>query len=215
MANEQYRFCQKCGRKVEVISVSVGMEGMERIRCSNCGAFINDTDTEEGFKDALLSGGAEDQSFADESIVIPTYDTVLVAGYRPEVMNIIVNHMTQKNIARQVEPCENGEELITKLVIDLNSSDGNRINLAILDVPMPYLNGINAGIGVRAIEKTFERHQKVPILFLTHKPIDETFKKVIKYLAPAKYAGLGPSDNPRELAPRIARIISLLSQESW
>ena len=214
MVGAEKSFCPKCGRKVEVISVSVGMEGVERLRCSNCGAFIDEGAGDEGFKDALLSG-EDSGSFTDESIVIPTYDTVVVAGYRPEVMDIIVNHMTQKNIAREVVPCENGEELIMKLIQDLNSSSGSRINLAILDIPMPYLNGINAAIGIRAIEKPFEGHQKIPILFLTHKPIDDTFKKVIKYLTPAKYAGLGPSDNPKEMAPRIARIISLLSQEAW
>jgi CheY-like chemotaxis protein len=211
---EENRFCPKCGRKVEVISVSVGMEGIERLRCANCGSFIDEKEGDDAFKDALLSDEGE-QSFSDDSIVIPTYDSVVVAGYRPEIMNLIVNVMTRKNIAREVMPCENGEELIIKLIQDLNSGDTTHINLAILDVAMPYLNGINAAIGVRAIEKNFASHSPVPILFLTRKPIDDTFKKVIKYLTPAKYAGLGPSDNPKELGPRLSRIISLLSQESW
>jgi CheY-like chemotaxis protein len=208
------RFCQKCGRKVEVISVSIGMEGIERLRCSNCGTFIDEKEGDDAFKDALLSGEGQ-ESFSDDSIVIPAYDTVVVAGYRPEVMNVIVSTMTRKNIAREVIPCENGEELIIRLIQDLNSGDTNHVNLAILDVAMPYLNGINAAIGVRAIEKNYTSHSPVPILFLTRKPIDDTFKKVIKYLSPSKYAGLGPSDNPKELSPRLSRIISLLSQESW
>jgi CheY-like chemotaxis protein len=214
MVSSENRFCPRCGRKVEVLSVSIGPDGEERLRCSNCGAFVDEREGDEGFKDALLSG-EEQPAFSDESIVIPTYDKVVVAGYRPEIMNLIVNHMTQKNIAREVIPCENGEELIMKLVEDLNNTNGSRINLAILDVPMPYLNGINAAIGIRAIEKSYPDHTKIPILFLTHKPIDDTFKKVIKYLSPAKYAGLGPSESPKDVAPRLARVISLLSQEAW
>jgi len=214
MPGGENRFCSRCGRKVEVVSVSLGVEGVERLRCSNCGAFLDADNSEETFRDALLSEG-DQASFSDESIVIPTYDTVIVAGYRPEVMNIIVNEVSRKNLARTVLPCENGEEVILKLIPDLSDPDANHINLLILDVPMPYLNGINAAIGIRAIEKTYPKHGLIPLLFLTRKPIDDTFKKVIKYLAPSKYAGLGPSDNAKELVPRLSRIISLLSQEGW
>lgn len=196
------------------MTVSMGTEGVERLRCSNCGAFLETEDPEESFREALLSDTSE-VPFSDESIVIPTYDTVIVAGYRPEVMNLIVNEISRKNLARTVVPCENGEEVIVKLIPDLNDVNGNHINLMVLDVPMPYLNGINTALGVRAIEKTYPKHSLIPILFLTRKPIDDTFKKVIKYLSPAKYANLGPSDNPKELVPRLSRIVTLLSQETW
>jgi len=214
MEDELRRFCPKCGRKVEVIAVSLGTEGIERLRCSNCGAFLDEGGDRDSFREAVISGD-ESLEFSDESIVIPTYHTILLVGYRPEVSNLIAEGIGKKNLAREVISCENGEEMIIKLIPDLESSDGNKINLAIMDVPMPYLNGINAGIGLRAIEKAYPNHQLIPILFLTRKPMDETFKKVIKYLAPAKYAGLGPSDNPKELAPRLNRIIALLAQESW
>jgi len=214
MGNSDYRFCNNCGKRVEPVSVSMGTEGIERLRCPNCGAFLDIPDDDASFREALLSG-EEQIPFSDESIIIPTYDTVVVAGYKPELMNIIVEEMSKKNLAREITPCANGEELIIKLIKDLNSSDGGHINLIVLDVPMPYLNGINAAIGIRAIEKTYPEHQPVPILFMTKKPVDDTFKKVIKYVAPAKYAGLGASDNPKELAGRISRIITLLSQENW
>jgi len=214
MGNSKYRFCNNCGKRVEPVSVSMGPDGIERLRCPNCGAFLDEPTDDASFREALLSG-EEEMPFSDESIIIPNYDTILLAGYKPEVMNIIVEEMSRKNLAREIVPCANGEELIIKLVQDLNSSDGDRVNLIVLDVPMPYLNGINAAIGIRAIEKTYPGHKPVPILFLTKKPIDDTFKKVIKYVAPAKYAGLGASENPKELAGRISRIVTLLSQENW
>ena len=214
MEDSLKKFCPKCGRKVEVISVSIGTEGIERLRCSNCGAFLDETNDRDSFREAVISG-EESFEFKDESIVIPTYHTILLVGYRPEVSNLIADAIGKKNLARQVIHCETGEEMIIKVIPDLESPDGNKINLVILDVPMPYLNGINAGIGLRAIEKAYPDHSPIPILFLTRKPMDETFKKVIKYLTPAKYAGLGPSDNPKELAPRLNRIIALLAQESW
>jgi hypothetical protein len=80
---------------------------------------------------------------------------------------------------------------------------------------MPFLNGINAAIGLRAVERTYPEHDLIPILFLTNKPCDDTFKKVIRFLAPAKYATLGPVDDKGKLIKHLHRIISLVAQEKW
>jgi CheY-like chemotaxis protein len=105
--------------------------------------------------------------------------------------------------------------MIIQAIAFMQKAQNNNVNLILLDVPMPFLNGINAAIGLRAVERTYPTHHPIPLLFLTRKPCDDTFKKVIKFLSPAKYAGLGPSDHPAELGPRLGRIISLISQEKW
>jgi len=206
-------WCSSCQADVEVISVTMGTEGIERPRCANCGAYF---DEEKGVGEEFsLPEEREIPAFSADSIAIPTFQAVMVVGYQDEVRNLIVEQMTQKNLAREIIPCVNGEEMIIQAIAFMQKAQNNNVNLILLDVPMPFLNGINAAIGLRAVERTYPTHHPIPLLFLTRKPCDDTFKKVIKFLSPAKYAGLGPSDHPAELGPRLGRIISLISQEKW
>ena len=191
----------------------MGTEGIERPRCANCGAFF---DEERGAGEEFsLPKEEESPAFSGEGIAIPSFQAVMVVGYLDAVRNLIVEQMTQKNLAREVLPCVNGEEMIIKAIDSMQKTENNDIGLIVLDVPMPFLNGINAAIGLRAVERTYPLHKPIPLLFLTRKPCDDTFKKVIKFLSPAKYVGLGPSDQPAELSLRLGRIIGLISQETW
>ncbi len=137
-------------------------------------------------------------------------------GYTPTVKQSLMDRISEKQIGREVVGLANGEEMLVRVIDRLRENRRNGVSdLVITDVPMPFLNGINAAIGLRAIEKTYMNHDLMPILFLTNKPCDETFKKVIKYLAPAKYATLGPVDDPPKLNSHIAKIISLIAKETW
>ena len=216
MAKEfvERQWCPSCAAEVEVISVSMGTEGIDRPRCANCGAFL-DEDRGEG-SEFTLPTDEEGPAFSTEAIAIPTFNAVLVVGYPDQLRGLIVEQMTQKNLAREIVPYQNGEEMIIHVINSLQNLGGdNQVNLIVLDVPMAFLNGINAAIGLRAVERTYPLHKPIPLLFLTQKPCDDTFKKVIKFLSPAKYAGLGPSENPAELGPRLNRIVSLVAKEKW
>jgi CheY-like chemotaxis protein len=204
-------YCSDCREEVEPVSVSMGPDGIERLRCPNCGAFLDGGDDE--FREALQEG--EEFVFSDESISVPVFSTIYLVGYPEGVGSLVEGQILEKNFARDVHVLANGEELIVRLIQNLNSLSGDDIGLVIMEVPMPYLNGINAAIAMRAIERTYPAHKLIPILFLTHKGVDDTFKKVIKFLSPAKYAHLGPSDDSSKLAPRMNKIISLLAQEKW
>jgi len=206
-------WCPTCQADVEIVAVTMGTEGIERPRCANCGSFL-DEEKEVG-QEFSLAEEQEAPAFSADSVAIPTFKTVLVVGYRDDVRGLILEQMTLKNLAREILPCVNGEEMIIQTINALQRGEDGEVSLVVLDVPMPFLNGINAAIGLRAVERTYPGHRLVPLLFLTRKPCDETFKKVIKFLSPAKYAGLGSSDNPVELGPRLGRIISLISQEKW
>ena len=204
-------YCKNCNREVDAVSVSMGTEGIERIRCPDCGAFL-DKDRDD-FAEALRED--EQYVFSDESISIPVFTSVLMVGYAEQVGNIIEEQVVQRNLAREVNILANGEDLIVRMIQSMNSLDGENIDLVITEVPMPYINGINTAIAMRAIERTYPDHELIPILFLTHKGCDDTFKKVIKFLNPAKYASLGPAGDAQKIAPRVNRIVSLLAQEKW
>ncbi|GEM_PF-514855 len=203
--------CPACHEEVEPIAVSMGTEGIERLRCPNCGAFLDKGKDE--FSEALQEG--EEFVFSDESISIPVFPSIYLVGYSERVGALIEEQILERNFARDVHSLSNGEDLIVRLIQNLNSLNHDDIGLVILEVTMPYLNGINAAIAMRAIERTYPAHNLIPILFLTHKGVDETFKKVIKFLSPAKYASLGSSEDFSKLAPRVNKIISLLAQEKW
>ena len=181
-------------------------------RCTICGAVIEESASQD--LDQLIP---EDEiSFSDESISVPTMDNVMVVGYSPGVRQLLVDKMTERHVAREIVSLQNGEELIVNIIDRLNGSqNGASVDLIVIDVPMPFLNGINAAIGLRAMERTYPEHDLIPILFLTNKPCDDTFKKVIRYLAPAKYATLGPVDDHEKLIKHLHKILSLVAQEKW
>ncbi len=204
-------YCQECRREVDAITVSMGTEGIERLRCPECGAFLDEG--RDDFAEALREG--EDTVFSDESISVPVFPSVCLVGYPDEVGRIIEEQIIQKNLARDVQVLPNGEELIVRLIQSLNEVNGEDIGLVVMEVPMPYINGINTAVAMRAIERTYANHNLIPLLFFTHKPCDDTFKKVIRFLNPAKYAHLGPSDERSQVVPVINKVISLLAQEKW
>jgi len=203
-------FCPDCMNEVEAI-LAPGSDGRMVPRCTICGSEIKESaDTE-----ADPSISLDETSFVDESISVPGMDLVLLVGYTPSVRQVLLDKFMEKQLAREIVSCQNGEEMIKEVIKRLsNGGDGN-VDLLVTDVPMPFLNGINAAIGLRAIERTYAEHDLIPILFLTNKPCDDTFKKVIRFLSPAKYATLGPVDDKNNLIKHLMRIISLIAQEEW
>ncbi len=201
-------FCPECQTDVEVARVSMGTQGIEEARCTICGSTVP-LDSEAG---SVGLGGLE---FQDDSISVPTMNKLMVVGYNDRVERILTDQLNLRNMAREIVTAKNGEEMIIKVIQDLQRGFDNEISLIMLDVPMPFLNGINAAIGLRVTERSYSNHKLIPLLFLTRKPCDDTFKKVIKFLAPAKYAGLGPSEEPAELVPRLSKVVALISKEKW
>lgn len=202
-------FCPDCQVEVEAI-VALGPDGQSLSKCTICGVEIKES--AEAFVDNSIS--LDEMSLIDQSISIPNMDLIILVGYTPSVRQVLLNKMTEQQMAREVIPCSNGEDMIKEVIKRLSKKNGN-IDLLVTDVPMPFLNGINAAIGLRAIERTYPDHDLIPVLFLTNKPCDDTFKKVIRFLSPAKYATLGPVDDKDKLIKHLVRIITLISRESW
>jgi CheY-like chemotaxis protein len=207
-------YCPSCSAEVETVLAGRGPDGKPLVKCTICGSAISAVAQAAAPADKTIS--LDEISFTDEAISVPTLDTVLVAGYPPTVRQILVDKLVDKQLAREVVPLANAEDAIVSIIGGMSAKGNNgRVDLLVLDVPMPFLNGINAAIGLRAIERSYKDHDLIPILFLTNKPCDDTFKKVIKYLAPAKYATLGPVDDRDKFLKHVQRIIALLAQERW
>jgi CheY-like chemotaxis protein len=190
LANPAKLFCPSCGEDVEYFVMVSG--GEELAHCSTCGLILQMPDQKK-------------------SAALRSLQYVIAAEDSPLLLKTISRMIQDKGISKEVESCKDGEQFIIKATERLKSN--NQVSLAILDVAMPILNGINAAVIFRAIEKGFGKKRFTPILFFTSYKCDDTFKKVLKYAAPAKYINKGTGSSPDQFAERLFEVISQLLSE--
>ena len=172
-----------------VDTIAMVKHGEEEIACANCG-FV----------------------FKASAKPIRTLRAVLMADDSPVLLRRVAELLEGKEISRTVITCKNGEEFVERSVSRLRA--GLPISMAILDITMPILNGVNAAVTLRAIERGIGgSSKKIPILFFTANKSDPSFRKVLSYCAPAHYINKGVGSNPEEFADRIYKVISGLLQE--
>jgi len=182
-------YCPGCGEEVDVFVMTVeGVDGVEERRCIHCGLTIERSKVE----------------------VKQNLGKVISADDSRIIQNILSELLVEEQVADTVEVCNNGMEFLTTLTQELIKK--NTVNLVILDVNMPILNGISAAISMRAIEKAFGTPQ-IPIMFFTVKKCDETFQKVLKFCQPAKYLNKGISSSPTEIVQRVSEVAYQLMKE--
>lgn len=189
MAAAGKRFCPSCGVKVDPFVMYA--DGDEIHRCPDCGLRLT------GIEDAPQ---------------LRTLEKVIVAEDSTALVNKIAQILEERKMAEWVTKCADGSEFLTRLVEQLEQK--KNVNLVILDVNMPIINGVNAAIAMRAIEKGYDTGKTIPILFFTAKQCDETFKKVLSYTKPAKYINKGTGSSPDEFADRLYQVLNHLLQRS-
>jgi CheY-like chemotaxis protein len=183
-------FCPSCGEKVEYFVML--SEGDEIKHCSVCGLILH-------------------QEQAGEEPQLKTLQHVVAAEDSTALLKTVTRMLMDKKITKSVDACKNGEEFITMAVERIKKNQP--ISLAILDVNMPILNGINAAVIFRAIETGYGRKRPTPILFFTSYKCDDTFKKVLKYCKPAKYINKGTGSSPEQFAERLYQVVAQLLTE--
>lgn len=178
-------YCPSCG--VEVDTYVILESGSEVIHCASCGLTL--TEHLEPPPAKIL-------------------DCIIYAEDSDLLRNLITRLLVDKKIGREVIPCKNGAEFISHATRRLREKQP--VNLGILDVEMPIINGIQAAFSLREIEKGLGANKKIPLLFFTVRKCDEEFKKFLKSFQPSSYVNKGASDSPEELANRAYRVISRL-----
>jgi CheY-like chemotaxis protein len=183
-------FCPSCGEKVEFFVMLT--EGDEIKHCSVCGLILHE------------EAPAEEKKFKTLQHVVAAEDSAVL-------LKTVSRMLQEKKISKTVDACKNGEEFITTVVE--RTKNNSPISLAILDVSMPILNGINAAVLLRAIEKGYGKKRLTPILFFTAYKCDDTFKKILKYCKPAKYINKGSGSSPEQFTERLYQVINQLLTE--
>ncbi len=188
MGDNETGYCLGCGQEVESFNMLV--DGKEVLHCFLCGMPLGD-------KPEVASKPK-----------IKTLDQIMLADDSALAREVIIDQLVELKAARKVVALANGEEFIesfTRKMIEKTPPQ-----LVILDIRMPGMNGINAGLSLRCIEKGFGVAKPVPLLFFSSVVCDDSLKAAMTRLKPARYINKGTGGTPDELATRIVSVISKL-----
>ncbi len=177
---DQKVFCPSCGELVEPLIMLTG--GEELVHCSVCGIDLTKRTYARKAVDRIL--------IADDSNVMRKY----VAGL-----------LVDRGAAKDVVESEDGRVFLSQLSGLLKNKAA--VDLIILDVNMPVVNGIDAARTLRAIETGLKVERRIPILFLTIVRCDENFKKMMSLTKPAAYLNKGASQDKEEFGKRLLDVI--------
>jgi CheY-like chemotaxis protein/ribosomal protein S27AE len=173
-------FCPSCGEMVEPFVMITG--GEERIHCSQCGLDLTKKEFKKKIMDRIL--------IADDSAIM-----------RKQVSELVIS----KGITRDIIESENGRVFLSQFS-DLLKANAT-VDLVILDVNMPVINGIDAARTIRAMEAGLKLTRKVPILFFSIVKCDENFKKMMSLTKPSAYLNKGNSADREEFSRRLLDVI--------
>ncbi len=173
-------FCPSCGEMVEPFIMITG--GVERIHCSECGLDLSKRESQKKVMDRIL--------IADDSTIT-----------RKQVSELVISNGISKDIIES----DNGRLFLSQLS-DLLKTNAT-VDLIILDINMPVINGIDAARTVRAIETGLKLSRKIPILFFSIVKCDEDFKKMMNLTKPSAYLNKGNSADKGEFSRRLLDVI--------
>ena len=131
----------------------------------------------------------------------------LIAEDSQFIRTIITDALKTKKFTAKVRGLENGLELITafsKLV-----AEGAPIDVAIIDLNMPVMDGITAARTVRAIESQ-QKIAATPIVFFSSVKADDALRAQMELLNPATYMNKGSDPDPAKLSERLELLVGHL-----
>ena len=182
-------YCPACGGQSDTQTVQ--RDGQQVTECTTCGLVLDSATAKE-------YQAIGEILFADDS------DLLRVA---------IEDVLLDKQLAKSVLAAHNGQEFLFHFTKRLRA--GKPVDVIMLDVQMPVMNGFNAAVAVRAIEKAFELPRPTPLIFFSSQPCDDTAKKVLKFCGRAIYVNKVASPNLAELAGRVEQVlVNLLTKGS-
>ncbi len=181
-------YCPSCGEDVETyVMVDAGAT---IYHCVICGAEL---------------GGEQ----ADE---LRPLEMMLVAEDSMIFREVLRDKVLELGIARNLELAGDGKEFLTFFTRML--AEKKPPTLAVLDIKMPIMNGINAANALRAVEEALGAGKKTPILFFSSLRCDDNLREVFSRCAPARYINKGASVSPEDLADRLVEVIAELMSDS-
>jgi len=133
---------------------------------------------------------------------------ILIAEDSKFTRKIMEDLIKDKELASDVMGFDDGLGLVTAYSGLL--SEGREVDLAIIDLNMPVMDGFTAARAIRALEVQ-HKAEKVPIVFFSAVKADENLKKQMATLDPAGYVNKGSDPDPEKLVDRVEYLMGYLA----
>ena len=186
---EETRYCPCCGRDVRCNRIE--RDGRIELTCEFCGFVLS----------------YEDQP--PPAIPPRKYGYILVADDSRFTRKIILDLLTEKQLASDVMEFENGLELTSAFA--RLAAERKPVDVLILDINMPVMDGLTAAKIIRTIEDQ-NGIPHIPIVFFSTVRADDNLRNQMRLLAPANYIDKAIDPDPDRLAERVERVISYIRQ---
>jgi CheY-like chemotaxis protein len=136
---------------------------------------------------------------------------ILVADDSAYTRKIIEDLLREKNFASSVLSFENGLAMISGYSSLLSAN--RPVEIAIIDLNMPVMDGLTAARTMRALE-TQNKAQRIPIVFFSAEKADQALRNHMEDLEPANYVNKGASLDPDNLKSRVEFLLGYLLEKS-
>jgi CheY-like chemotaxis protein len=132
---------------------------------------------------------------------------VLVADDSKYVREIIVDALKSSKFHASIVAVETGLELTA--AFSRLTTENTPVDIAIIDLNMPVMDGVTAARTIRSIESQ-RKMRATPIIFFSAVKADEALRAQMDMLAPASYVNKGSDPDPDSLAKRVEQLVGYL-----
>jgi len=198
------RYCMGCGEQVDTNIAD--RDGTLETRCLFCGLVLA---VEKSDQSPPSAGGKETEEYIELDPVSDEEEisawTMVIADDSDFLREFMRKMILKKGLAHEVISCRNGQEFVAETTKAL--ANDKKVDLVVLDLEMPVMDGITAARTLRAVEKKFELPRKIPILFFSVHRCDEHMRKQLAQAAPASYINKGSDSAPDKLTERVEQLV--------
>jgi CheY-like chemotaxis protein len=191
------KYCLCCGDQVPFNTFRRN-ERLE-VTCVYCGFTLDIQDLWESKKQET----AQKQFAPVESYALVTDDS-------HATRKIIEDLLRDRKFSSHIMAFQNGLELIS--AYSKLQNEKKIIDIAIIDLNMPVMDGLTAARLMRSLESQ-NNTIKTPIMFFSAEKADENLRKQMENMDPANYVNKGSDPDPDKLIARVESLIGYLMEK--
>ena len=181
--------------------------------CPACGAQSETRSARRGDRDVLECGTCGLVLESSQPLPYQPIDEILFADDSDLLRVAIEDVLVDRKLARSVLAVADGQQFLETFTRRLR--EGRPVSLVMLDVQMPVMNGFNAAVALRAIERAYDLPAPTPLMFFSSEPCDDRARRVLEFCGRAIYVNKVASPNLAELAQRVEQVlVNLLTKGS-